>query len=86
MAFKYLNNNNFYNVSDLFSVNFVNKSNTTKKNYVKLDYNNLKSLNVPLLIRNFESKKIGVHNGDLIISLILNLYKNENSLRSSNLQ
>ena len=86
LAFKYLNNNNFYNVSDLFSVNFVNKSNTKKKNYVKLDYNNLKSLNVPLLIRNFESKKIGVHNGDLIISLILNLYKNENSLRSSNLQ
>lgn len=79
-AFSYLNKGSYiYAINNYFNLNLINFSQYQKNfSYVKVDKTNIKKINVPYIIDNFESKKLnGTHNGKKLLNLILN-YNNQN--------
>lgn len=75
-AFTFLNYKNKYMINNFFDYNFVNRSKNYKKNYVKVDYVNLKKINVKNIIKNFEDNYYsGYHSGQTILNEINEIQK-----------
>ena len=56
---------------NIFDIAFFNKPLKTNKNYVTLDYENIKKLNVKYIIDNFEdNKKNGHHDANKIFQYL----------------
>lgn len=75
-AYAALNYSKTYKINDFFDYNFINKNNNYKKNYVKIDNENLKKINVKNIIKNFEDKThLGYHSGKIIFNEINDIYR-----------
>ena len=76
-AFKYINcGSKRYNINDFFDYNLINlNNNQNKKNYVRIDKNNLKKLNIQNITKDFEKKPYnGIHSGKKIIKVIFKIF------------
>lgn len=75
-AYEALNYSKKYKFNDFFDYNFINKNNNHKKNYVKIDNENLKKIKVKNIIKNFEDKiYLGYHSGKIIFNEINDIYR-----------
>ena len=81
-AFKYLclSENRNFEIRELFTYAFINKSNRQKKvNYVKIESNHLKKIPLKILVGDYESDvKPGKHDGLKVVKKIISLYRKKN--------
>ena len=70
-AMKYLNKYSAKKIKNIFDIAFFNKPLKANKNYVALDYENIKKLNIKYIIDNFEDiKKNGHHDAKKIFQYL----------------
>ncbi len=64
-----------YKINDFFNYNFVNLNKKNIKNFVKIDKNNLKKIEIETIYGKFSlNETTGKHDGKKIIKKLLELY------------